>query len=113
MISKLPQNHDKSMTWDDDLQQLFNHLALVYRYRIEIQEKDGDFVIKQARRFVQLLIANYALNELQISQMRQLCARLNLDVVVDLEIQEMEKRLVQIQHQKEEEQRYLEELFAV
>lgn len=113
MISRLPQNYDKSITWDDDLQVLFNHLALVYRYRTEIQEKDGSFVIKQAKLFVQLLVANYALNPTQISLMRHLCERLKLDVLVDFEIQEMEKRLEQIRHQKEEEQRYLEELFTV
>ena len=60
---------------------------------------------------MQLLIANYALNPMQIAQMRRLSEK--LDVNVDFEIQEMEKRLEQIRHQKEEEQRYLEELFTV
>ena len=110
-ISRLPQNYDKSMTWDDDLQVLFEHLLWVYLYRTDILGKDGSFVVKQSKLFVQLLIANYALNPMQIAQMRRLCEK--LDVNVDFEIQEMEKRLEQIRHQKEEEQRYLEELFAV
>jgi len=113
VFSLLPQNDDKSIACDDNLQVLFNHLARVYRYCTEIQEKDGSFVIKQAKLFVQLLVANYALNPTQISLMRHLCERLKLDVLVDFEIQEMEKRVEQLRHQKEMEQHYLLELFTV
>ena len=111
-VSRLPQNHDKSMTWDDDLQKLFEHLARVYRYRTEFQHTDGRFVIKQAKLFVQMLVGNYALNPTQIAQMRSLCARLQLDVNVTWEVQIMEKRLQQIAQGKEQEKQYLMQLFS-
>ena len=111
-VSKLPQNHDKSMTWDDDLQKLFEHLSMLYRYRIEIQGENALFIVKQAKLFVQMLVSNYALNSIQITQMRNLCVRLHLDVNVDWEVSVMDKRIEKIAREKEQEMQYLMQLFA-
>jgi len=111
-VASLSQNNDKSLSWDDDLQQLLNHLALLYRYRVEMQQKDAAFIVTQAKLFIQMLLANYVLNNVQIGLIRNLCVRLNLDIVVELEIAAMDERSLQLQHQKEQEQQYLLELLA-
>lgn len=111
-VDAMPQNADNDSCWDDDLSQLFEHLAMLYRYRTEIQKQNADFLAEQAKVFVKRLMSNYALMPNQIEQLKALCVRLELDIDIAAEVRMMKLRLEQIARKKEQERQYLLALFT-
>lgn len=111
-VAAMPQNPDNDSRWDDDLSQLFEHLAMLYRYRTEIQKQNADFLAEQAKVFVKRLMSNYALMPNQIEQLKALCVRLELDIDIEAEVETMKLRLEQIAKKKEQERQHLLALFS-
>ena len=111
-VMQMPNNFDNDSFGDDDLSPLFEHLARLYRYREEIQKKDTEFVLRQAKVFVTCLMSNYALNKTEIEQLKSLCARLELNVDMEAEIAAMNQRREQIAQKRRAEWNHLLKLFA-
>ena len=111
-LKQMPQNLDNDSLWDGDFSSLFEHLAMLYRYRVEIQKQDAELVLNRAKIFVTCLMSNYALNASQLEQLRSLCARLNLEVDMETEVKKMERRREQIAHKRRAEWNHLLQLFS-
>ena len=108
----MPQNADNSSVWDDNFAQLFEHLAMLYRYREEIQKQDVAFLQNEAKVFVSCVMANYALNATQIEQLKSLCSRLQLDVDMEAEIAAMNQRREDVANKRRAERNFLLKLFS-
>ena len=111
-VAAMPQNPDTDSCWNSDLRELFEHLALLYRYRTEFQKQDAGFIAEQAKVFVRRVMSNYALTRSEIERLKTLCANMKLDIDIEAEVRAMELRLKQIAQKKEQERQYLLALFS-
>ena len=111
-VKQMPQNPDNDSLWDDNFLPLLEHLAMLYRYRVEIQKQDAEFILSQAKVFVTCLMSNYALNSSQVEQLKSLCSRLELKIDMEAEVEKMNSRREQIAQKRRAEWNHLLRLFA-